>query len=62
MKKSELAMKWLEKEMAGGNDLAKSYISFLSGAPEPVREHWLDFFWRDAIEGATVEGEQNGKT
>jgi hypothetical protein len=61
VKESEQAKKWLEKEAQGGSELAKAYIGFLSDAPDPVKEHWLNFFWKDVIEKMTGEEAQDGK-
>lgn len=33
--------KFLEKEAASGNDLAKNYLEILKEALPPIREHWL---------------------
>lgn len=50
MKDFEQAKKWIERESAAGSELARAYLAFVSGAPEPVQEYWLSFFWKDMEE------------
>lgn len=61
MKNFEKAQRWLEAESKKGSELAKAYLGFLSAAPEPVKEHWLEFFWYDVLREREGEGSQDVK-
>lgn len=38
---SQEVEKFLQKEAASGNDLAKNYLEILKEALPPMKEHWL---------------------